>query len=232
MTSAMLPKAAFWRSFDMFAGLGPAATDALAHAMQRRVWGAGEVMFQRGDQGDWMALIETGRVKLTLLTAQGRELVLRHASSGDSLGEMSLLDGEVRSADATAMSDVTAWVLDRARFAEVSGVHPAIILATARYFCLRLRETTEQLEGIALYPLEARLARFFLVTLRQLNGDALPQTAVITLDFSQSELAAFLGASRPKVNRALQVLQEMGALTRVDEHWRVDVPKMQTLAAD
>ncbi len=232
MTGAMLPKAAFWRSFDMFAGLGPAATDALAHAMQRRVWDAGEVMFQRGDQGDWMALIETGRVKLTLLTAQGRELVLRHASAGDSLGEMSLLDGEVRSADATAMSDVTAWVLDRARFAEVSGVHPAIILATARYFCQRLRETTEQLEGIALYPLEARLARFFLLTLRQLNGDALPQTAVITLDFSQSELAAFLGASRPKVNRALQVLQEMGALTRVDGHWRVDVPKMQTLAAD
>jgi CRP/FNR family cyclic AMP-dependent transcriptional regulator len=178
-----------------------------------------------------MVALAEGRVKLTLLTPQGRELILRHAEPGDTLGELALMDGESRSADATAVSSVTGWVLERARFAQLTATHPTLGLAAARYFCRRLRETTEQLEGIALYQLEARLARFFLFSLRQINGDDLPDTAILRLEISQGELAAVLGASRPKVNRALQVLQDSGALVRLGEAWQVNVTEMR-IAAD
>ncbi|WP_444429433.1 Crp/Fnr family transcriptional regulator [Rhodobacter capsulatus] len=138
------------------------------------------------------------------------------------MGEFALVDGEPRSADATAVQPTTGFVLDRARFTALAGAHPALGLSVARYFCRRLRETTEQLEGIALYQLEARLARFLLFSLRQLNGPDLPPTAVLRLEISQGELAAVLGASRPKVNRALQALEAAGAILRQDGAWTLD----------
>lgn len=227
-----LAKPSFWRSFDLFSGLAPQALQALSDMAQSRQWAAGEVLFQRGDAGDWMVALAEGRVRLTLLTPQGRELILRHAEAGDSLGEFSLFDGEPRSADATAATPVSGWVLDRARFLALADQHPSLGMAAARYFCQRLRDTTEQLEGIALYQLEARLARFLLYTLRQINGDDddLPEVAALRLPISQGELAAVLGASRPKVNRALQALQEAGALERSGEVWQVTVPALQAAA--
>lgn len=221
---------AFWRSFDLFAGLDPAALTALAGLAQRRQWQAGEVLFQRGDPGDWMLALAEGRVKLTLTTPSGRELTLRLAEAGDSLGEFALVDGEPRSADATALEPCSGWVLDRLRFAVLAEAHPALGLSVARYFSRRLRATTEQLEGIALYQLEARLARFLLFTLRQLNGPDLPPEAALRLEISQSELAAVLGASRPKVNRALQSLQELGAIRREGEVWQLDLPALRAAA--
>lgn len=223
-------RAAFWRSFDLFAGLDPAALEALAGLAQRRQWQAGETLFQRGDPGDWMLALAEGRVKLTLTTPSGRELTLRLAEAGDSLGEFALVDGEPRSADATALEPSSGWVLDRLRFAALAEAHPALGLSVARYFSRRLRATTEQLEGIALYQLEARLARFLLFTLRQLNGPDLPPEAALRLEISQSELAAVLGASRPKVNRALQSLQELGAIRREGEVWQLDLPALRAAA--
>jgi CRP-like cAMP-binding protein len=227
---AKIPKPSFWRSLDLFAGLAPAALEALSGMAQRRQWAAGDTIFLRNDPGDWMLALAEGRVKLTLLTPQGRELILRHAEAGDTLGEFALVDGDVRSADATAVVPVTGWVLDRARFASLADRHPELGMAAARYFCRRLRETTDQLEGIALYQLEARLARFFLFALRQINGEDLPAAAILRLEISQGELAAVVGASRPKVNRALQGLQELGALIRQGENWQVNVAILQQAA--
>lgn len=223
-------KPSFWRSFDLFRDLDVTALEAVSGLAQRRHWATGEVLFQRGDPGDWMVALAAGRVKLTLLTPQGRELILRHAEGGDSLGEFALVDGEPRSADATAVAATTGWVLDRGRFAQLAKAHPDLGMAAARYFCRRLRETTEQLEGIALYQLEARLARFLLFSLRQIHGEDLRETAALRLSISQGELAAVLGASRPKVNRALQALQELGALERQGEAWQIDIAALLSAA--
>lgn len=225
-----LPRPAFWRSFDMFTALPPEALAALAAIAQRRRWQPGEVLFQRGEQGEWMLALAEGRVKLTLLTPQGRELILRHAEAGDTLGEFALIDGDPRSADATAVAPTEGWLLDRARFAELAETHPALGMAAARYFCRRLRDTTDQLEGIALYQLEARLARFLLFTLRQIHGEEPPPEAPLRLKISQTELAAVLGASRPKVNRALMALQEAGALHRAGDIWQCRTVRLADLA--
>lgn len=223
-------KPAFWRSFALFEGLDAAALAALAGLARQRQWQPGEVLFQRDDPGDWMVALAAGRVKLTLLAPGGRELILRHAEAGDTLGEFALVDGGPRSADATAVQATTGFVLDRARFSALAEAHPALGLSVARYFCRRLRETTEQLEGIALYQLEARLARFLLFTLRQLNGADLPPTAVLRLEISQGDLAAVLGASRPKVNRALQALEAAGAIRRQDGAWTLDMAALSAAA--
>lgn len=224
------PRPAFWRSFDLFAGLSAEALARLSAIAVRRDWQAGEVLFQRGDPGTHMVALAEGRVKLTLLTPQGRELILRHAEGGDTLGEFALMDGGPRSAAATAVAPTLGWLLDGRRFTALAESDPAVGIAAARYFCRRLRETTDQLESIALYQLEARLARFFLFTLRQIHGAEVPPQAVLRLEISQGELASVLGASRPKVNRALQALLETAALRREGDVFLCDVSRLAEAA--
>jgi CRP/FNR family cyclic AMP-dependent transcriptional regulator len=209
------PGRAFWKSFRLFAPLPPEALEALAAAAQPHRWSAGETIFQRGDPGDWLLAVETGRIRVSLGTASGRELVLRQAGPGEILGELALFDAEPRSADATAAEATTGHILTRAAFRQLAARHPALNEAALAHLSAMLRETTGQLESIALYQLRARVARFFLFALTQLNGDDIPDGAALHLPVTQGELAAMLGASRPKVNRVLQDFRDEGVL--IDE---------------
>lgn len=223
---------AFWKSFRIFAPLPPEALDAVAAAAHRRTWTAGEMVFQRGDPGDWLVGIESGRVRVVLTTSSGRELVLRQAAEGEILGELALFDEESRSADATASEPTVGYVLTRADFRQIAAQHPALNEAALAYLSSMLRDTTGLLESIALYQLRARVARFFLFFLTQLNGKDIPEGAAIRLSISQGELATMLGASRPKVNRILQEFREEGILG--DEGagvWRCNVAALRAEAS-
>ena len=222
----------FWKSFHMFAPLPPEVLEALAAVAQQRRWAAGEGIYQRGDPGDWLLAIADGRVRISLMSAAGRELVLRQAEPGEMLGELALFDAEPRSADATAATVVTGHVLTRAAFRGVAARYPALTEAALMHLCAMLRDTTGQLESIALYQLRARVARFFLFALTQLNGSDIPEDSALALPISQGELAAMLGASRPKVNRVLQGFRDEGVLT--DEGpgvWRCAVGRLRAEAA-
>lgn len=222
----------FWKSFRMFAPLPAEVLEALAAVAQPRRWAAGEVIFQCGDPGDWLVAIEDGRVKIFLLSAAGRELVLRQAEAGEMLGELALFDAEPRSAHATAATAVSGYVLTRSAFRGVAAHYPALTEAALVHLCAMLRDTTGQLESIALYQLRARVARFFLFALTQLNDADIPEGAALSLPVSQGELAAMLGASRPKVNRVLQSFRDEGVLA--DEGpgiWRCAIDKLRAEAA-
>ena len=104
-----------------------------------------------------------------------------------------------------------------------------MIEAAIKFLCRRLREADQQLEAIALYPIEVRLARFFLAAARQKGpGDA--DRVAIDLDMSQSELALLIGASRPKVNTALSLLEANGAVERQDGKIVCDMEELRMIA--
>ncbi len=222
-----------WRSAALFEGAPTEALSEVARASRPVHFRAGQVIFDRGDTGSSVLALGTGRIKLSLLTAQGRELVLRHAEAGDFLGELAFLDGTPRSAAAVAVEKGEGLVLDRAAFDQIPGpLRDTLLAAALRYVCQRLRETTDQLETIALYGLSGRLARFFLLTLRQLHGDDIPEDPRLRLSLTQGEMAAILGASRPKVNRALLDLEEAGALKREDGGTFLCNPDLLSALAD
>lgn len=223
-------RAAFWRSFPIFESLGPDSLARVAAAATTHRWPAGAVLFQRGDRGDHLVALASGRVRLSITTPQGRELTLRHAGPGDLLGEMALFDAAPRSADAVAAVATVGHVLHRAAFQRIADLDPALMQGAARWLCRRLRETTDQLESIVLYTLEARLARFLLFTLAQIHGDDLPPHPALRLGISQSDLAAVLGASRPKVNQALQGLRDAGAIGRDGPVMLCDVAALRRAA--
>jgi CRP/FNR family cyclic AMP-dependent transcriptional regulator len=214
---------------DLFNGLDAALLAACAAAFREIQFAKGEMLFGRGETGSRLYLIAEGRVRVAVVTDEGRELSFRHATSGDLVGEIAALDGGPRSADAAALSAVVAYSLERHALNELCATHPAISTALVKYLCRRIRDTSNQLEAIVFYPIEVRLARFLLVALgdrKAATGKRIP----LDLGFSQSELAQLLGASRPKVNAALGLLENMDAIKRTIDRLFCDTEKLAQIA--
>ena len=189
----------------------------------------GEMIFGRGDPGTHLYLISEGQVRMVVGTAKGRELTFQIAATGDLIGEIAVLDGGPRSAEATALTAVRAYALERNALRELWQAYPALSNAIISFLCWRLRDASDRFEGVALYPLEARLARFLLVAIG--SREAPPGRRVsVELGFSQSELALLLGASRPKINVALGVLEKAGAVGRTSDRLFCDPVKLALIA--
>jgi CRP/FNR family transcriptional regulator, cyclic AMP receptor protein len=199
----------------LFVNAPPEAINALSSASVQRNWVHGELVFDSGDKSDGFYILLDGQIRLSLTTENGSELTIRDVGGGDIFGEMGALDGGPRSAGARTFSArATTGFVSAAHFATILRAHPALLLDIAIKLSLRLRETTEQLEGIALYPLRQRLARFI-----QSRGIANGRQQkdgrrAVSLPLSQSELAMILGASRPKLNSALVELERAGIIER------------------
>ncbi|BBE71465.1 Crp/Fnr family transcriptional regulator [Oharaeibacter diazotrophicus] len=209
----MTPLADILAADALFAALTPDDRAAVAALARRRGHPAGTVLFQRGDPGRDMLVVAAGRIRLSVLSPEGRELSLRHAGPGSLIGEIAVLDGGPRSADATAVTDVELWSVARADLDRLIAARPHVARVFVDVLCAKLRDTTEQLETVALYRLEARLARFLLGLAKGLPVEA--GKARLELPFNQSEIADVIGASRPKVNRAFAELEAAGAIERV-----------------
>lgn len=214
--SAVLDKRKIIARTKFFAGLDDAVLTKIADAAVEQTFAAKQMIFLRGDPGNAIYIVLRGRVRLSILAADGRELSFTHAEPGDVFGEIAVIDRAPRSADATALSDVHALVLSATDIEALIDRFPAIAWSVMKFLCARLRDTSDHLEHIALLPLEVRLARYLLA--RVLPPVAPPGGAGLRLDLSmsQTELALLLGASRQKVNVALASLEQTGAIRRAD----------------
>jgi len=203
---------------------------ALLQELREVSFDAGQVIFTRGDPGRDVYLVVSGRVRLSVLTPEGRELSFAHAEPGAIFGEIAMLDEGPRSADATAVTKTLALSLGRPAFMRIAESRPHLVDAVVRFLCRRIREADQQLEAIAVCPIEVRLARFFLAAARQKKPDVEVGTVSVDLGMSQGELALLIGASRPKVNTALSMLEASGALTRKGGQFDCDIEQLTATA--
>jgi CRP-like cAMP-binding protein len=213
----------------LFGGLDEASRKAVASEMREGAYEPGQVIFSRGDDGTELHVVTKGRVRLSVLTADGRELSFAHAETPTIFGELAVFDGRPRSADATAVNMVETLILSKAAFQRLLSTRPAVGEAAVRFLAARLRDADEQLEAIALHPIEARLARFFLAAARQKDPDGKAERLSLALPISQSELALLVGASRPKVNAALQMLESEGAIERRGQQVVCDIAALSVV---
>jgi CRP/FNR family transcriptional regulator, cyclic AMP receptor protein len=213
----------------LYDALSPEALASCARDFVEQRFKAGATVFSRGDPGEQMFVVADGRVRLSVMSEDGRELSVRHAGPGALLGEIAVMDGGPRTADAIAMTDLRLHGVSRARLLAQAEAHPSVARGMIGLLCKRLRETTDQLEGIALHPIDVRLARFLLVAL----GDRKPEPGKripLDLAISQTEMAQLLGASRSKVNVALGALEKTGALKRTSDRLFLDPALLRDVA--
>lgn len=215
----------------MFKELPKARLRTLASDMRELRFVPDKTIFARGDPARDIYVVAEGRVRLSVLSPDGRVLTFKHAGEGDLFGEIGAFDGGVRTADATASTRVRVFALDRDLVITALTGHPEAARAAIDFLCERLRITSAQMEDIALHSIVERIARFLLSALR-LSGTrhTAGHTASLDLQLSQAELADLLGASRQRTNIALARLKKNGALTQRNNLYLCNVEKLREIA--
>ncbi|MEZ0305779.1 MAG: Crp/Fnr family transcriptional regulator [Hyphomicrobiaceae bacterium] len=202
---------------EVFGALAALDRGAIASRMHRIHFEPGQMIFSRGDPARELYLVLEGKVRLSVLTTDGRELSFAHAGPGKIFGEIATLDGGERTASATAINRVQVMALPQRAILDLIENNPKLAVAAIRFLCTRLRETDLLLEAIALHRIEVRLSRLLLSALKSQARTAASEEVPLDLGMSQGELALLIGASRPKVTNALSALEDMGAIARKGE---------------
>jgi CRP/FNR family transcriptional regulator, cyclic AMP receptor protein len=191
----------------LFRGLEKATLERIAALATRRHYQEGAVVFMRGDAGDCLCGVVSGRVRISASLPGGKEVFLNIMGPGEAFGEIGLLDGQPRTATATALARTELIIIPRDRFAGLLVSEPQLVMHLIQLLCARVRWTAQQMEDSALLGVPARIAKRVLSLARLQGGDAADGTR---LAISQEELAQFLGLSRQIVNQHLQAWKQEG----------------------
>lgn len=173
---------------------------------------AQSVIFQKGDPGSSMMAVIRGRVKICARSVDGKELVLNILRKDDLFGEIALLDGEPRTADAVALEETDLLVLERSKFVPILTENPEIALKMLGFMCKRLRLTNEYLEDALFLEAPARLARC-LLRLVPSHGKTVQDGILLDVKLSQQQLAGLVGLSRERVNKQLKEWERDGLIS-------------------
>jgi len=213
----------------LFRGLSAATIQQISALAVRRSYQEGEIVFTQGDPGDALYGVVTGRIRISASTRDGKEMFLNIMEPGDTFGEIALLDGNPRTATASATASSELMIIARAQFLVLLQREPMLAIHLLQLLCQRIRWTSGWAEDSALLPVPPRLARR-LLSLAKLHGHHSPSG--VQLVISQEEMGRFLGLSRQVVNQYLQdwkakgwVDLGRGKVTVVDE------PALQVVAA-
>jgi CRP-like cAMP-binding protein len=167
------------------------------------------VLFLAGDPGTGLYVVEAGRVKMVLTSPAGRELVLAVRGPGEFFGDMALLDGEPRSADAVVAADCPLLILPREDFVRFVDTHPRAALRLLAVLSRRLRQTMRQHPDATLLDVAARLASALLLLAEEQGAPVGDGTDAIAIPDppTQGALAARVGVTRESVNKWLGYFQ-------------------------
>jgi CRP/FNR family transcriptional regulator, cyclic AMP receptor protein len=197
----------------LFKGLSEderAAVSARAHI---RTFEPSECIFAIGSLGDQMMAVLSGTVRITLPSNDGKELLLAIIHPGEVFGELAVLDGGDRSADAYAESACSLAILDRRDILSFLERNPSAWLKIVKVLCHRLRRTDQVLAEVALMQLPIRLAK----TILRITENS-PHVQAEKVRYSQRELASMVGGTRESVNKCLRKWQS-GGIVKVSDGW-------------
>ena len=186
-----------------FSDLGVEAVEAIAALCVTRSLSPEETLFLKGDPGDALYAVRRGQIRIATGTDAGRRLTLNLLGSGDVFGEVALLDGRPRTADAVATEPTELFMVLRRDFLELISHRPKVAVRIIELLCERIRWMSDRMEESVLLPLPARLARRLIALCEDYGAE---------IQVSQEELAVFIGSTRESVNRQLQDWKRKGLI--------------------
>lgn len=189
-----------------------AEVEALEARGRVRRYRRGAVLFHEGDSAENVILVRSGRVKISSYTEDGKEVVLAVREPGELLGELSAIDGGLRSATASAMEPVEALLVRDADFRAFLEERPRVAFALLETVSGKLRDADRKRVEFGAYDTTGRVARR-LVEMAERFGEELDRGVRITLPLSQQELAGWTGSSREAVSKALHQLRGRGVIS-------------------
>ena len=208
---SLVQKRRLLRNSVLLAQIDDSDADALLADAHITRYPAGTEIFAKGDPGDSMMAVARGRVRISAASAEGRQIVLNMIGEGEIFGEIALLDGRERTADATTMTDCELLTVRRRSLLPILRRRPELCIALLVLLCDRLRRTSEQVEDVFFRSLEARLAKL-LLRLAEERGERTSGALRFDLKLSQRELGEIVGATRESINKHLQLWHRAGII--------------------
>jgi CRP/FNR family cyclic AMP-dependent transcriptional regulator len=199
------------RTVPIFSELSAVDCEALAQLASRRRFPKDTVVFFENDEGDSFFMIVSGRIKVTILGDDGREVILTVLGPGDFFGEMALLDDEPRSATAIAIEECELLSLQRSDFESVIANKPSISLALVRVLTARLRKANHQISTLALLDVYGRVARVLMDMARD-EGRRLKDGQIAFRRATHQEIANRIGTTRETVTRMMKDLERQSLM--------------------
>jgi len=215
------------RKHPIFCDLSAEAFDQLCRYAKHNTLKRGATIFSKGDPGNSLVAVISGTIKISISSPDGRSAILNLIGPGEIFGEVALLDGHARTADATANTNCEIFVIDRREFLPFVRSQPELAMKFIELLCLRLRWTSDQVEQVILQDLPGRLASA-LIRLTERHG---PSEGGLTIAVTQQEISEMVGMTRESINKQLRawagrkwVRLEHGAIVVLD------VESLQALA--
>lgn len=222
------------RQSTLFSRLSDDALQVVAEAAAERSVPRANAIFFEGDPGDAFFVIASGSVKVYVTSVDADEMVLATLLPGDSLGEVTVLDGGPRSASAETLEDTQLLAFSRSTLLTLMQEHPAIADDLLRAMGQMVRRLTHQAADFVFLDLEGRVAKALLSFAEQ-RGDTDAENGSVQLDLAltQADLGRMVGGSRQRVNQVLRGLEDRGYVEVEGRTVRIiDVPRLQRRAKE
>ena len=201
------------KNVPIFADLSSSDLEKISNKMISRNYNKGQVIILEESKGETFFVIKTGEVKVTKLSDDGREVILAILGESDFFGEMSLLDGEGRSANIVANEDSTALTLSRNDFLSCLESYPKIAISLLEELAVRLRKSDKHIESLSLSDSEHRIGITIARLAEEIGTIKKGVVSIKKLPFQQ-DIANMAGTSRETVSRTIKLFEDKKILTR------------------
>jgi CRP-like cAMP-binding protein len=210
----MKPEKLFLKKVHLFQSLSNEDIERLAASLRYRSLKKGETLFRKGDEGNSLYIVRSGSIRIVLPSESGEEVSPAMLSKGDFFGEMALLDGMSRSADAVALEASEVFALNRRDFLSFLLNNEEAIQSIFSFLSMRLRKTDDLLEDVCFLNISTRLARR-LVELAANYGHQKEGEDIVQIDLrlTQKDLASMVGVTRESIHKEMRVLRERNLIS-------------------
>jgi CRP/FNR family cyclic AMP-dependent transcriptional regulator len=216
-------------NFPLFEGLAPDELKRLNELLRRRTFPAGTRVMSAQQPGESIFLLLEGSVKIQLDREDGTDITLALLGPGDTVGEMSLVEREGRSANVVTLEDTTFLWMDRASFLDCLQSMTQLTYNLVRQLSSRLRLANQKIQALSTLDVAGRVARQVLMFADQYGRHERDGSIRIPVPLTQSDIAEMVGATRERVNHAMVSFKNQGAIS-VDPQHRITVHDRTALA--
>lgn len=198
-------------SVPLFTGVSEPELKELSKIVKEKIFPKGSVVFFENEPGQTFYIIESGFIKISLLSEGGKAKTLSILKKNDYFGEMAVLNGKYRSATAEALVDSRVLLIYRKEFTEFIKKSPHLALNIIHTLSDRLREANRQIENLVFKDSQGKLVSTLLKLVEQF-GEKKESTTVVNLSLTHQEISEMAGISRETVTRLISKLEKDGIL--------------------
>jgi CRP/FNR family transcriptional regulator, nitrogen oxide reductase regulator len=217
---------------SLFKGLKPAEISEVISKGRTRKIKTGAFFFYEGDPAEQFYVLTSGRVKLTQVTPEGQQVILRYISPGEEFAVIAVLSEISYPVSAEAVNDSTAMIWEKDIIQQLISRYPQIAMNALEILAGRIKEFQDRVREMATERVERRIARTLLRLVRQ-AGEKVPEGVLINLPLSRQDLAEMTGTTLFTVSRILSQWENKGIVSSGRERIVVKFPHgLVTIAED